>query len=182
MKAITRAEVSMAIGVVVVVGSLIGSIYYGLANRRVQSMVESDLEAVEAAVLAFYEEYRVLPTMYPDYFDFRYGLEGDVKNNEIMNALQALDAAGNIEHAVNSRQIVYIRIPKAGKKQSGLNQDGIFVDPWGEEYQIVLDTDGNEVCAMEDTPYNRAVGKRIAIWSKGPDGKLFTWDDMKSWQ
>ena len=115
MKAITRAEVSMAIGEVVVVGSLNGSIYYGLANRRVQSMVESDLEAVEAAVLAFYEEYRVLPTMYPDYFDFRYGLEGDVKNNEIMNALQALDAAGNIEHAVNSRQIVYIRIPKAAK-------------------------------------------------------------------
>ena len=35
---------------------------------------------------------------------------------------------------------------------------------------------------MEDTPYNRAVGKRIAIWSKGPDGRLFTWDDMKSWQ
>ena len=182
MKVISRAEVSMLVGVLVVVGSLFGSVFFAFSNNRVRDMVDSDLKAVEDAVLAFYEEYRQLPTLYGEYFDFQYGIDGDVSNHEVMNALMALDAAGNMNHEVNKKQIVYIEIPKAGRGLSGLNDEGVFVDPWGNEYHLVLDTDGNEACALEDTPYPRAVGKRVAIWSKGPDGKLFTWDDMRSWK
>ena len=182
MKLFSRAEVAMVSGVLVVVGSIIGSITYSLTNNRVRSMVNSDFEAIENAMLAFNAEYNQLPTNFSDYYDFQYGLEGDLSNNDVMNALQAIDGPGNVEHALNTKEIVYIKIPRASLRQSGLDRDGIFVDPWGSEYRIMVDTDGNEVCAMEDMPYDSAVGKRVAIWSIGPDKKRFTWDDLRSWK
>ena len=65
---------------------------------------------------------------------------------------------------------------------SGLNAEGEFVDPWGNDYQVVLDTDGNNVSAMENTPYPPAIGKSVAIWSKGPDGQLYSFDDILGWE
>ncbi|MFT5495943.1 MAG: hypothetical protein ACI9TH_001340 [Kiritimatiellia bacterium] len=179
---ISRPEISMMLGILIAISSIVGSAAYAVYLKRIDDMLRSDFAAFEAACLAFKKDYGQLPTLYGDYFDFQYGLPQDVNNVEIMNALMSKDGAGNEGYSLNTNKTVYIQVPVAGLLLSGMNKTGEFVDPWGGDYQVVLDTDGNNVCAMEGTSYPPAIGKQVAIWSKGPDGKLYSFDDILGWE
>ena len=179
---VSRPEFAIVLGVLLMICSIIGSVAYALYLERIERMIRSDFSAFEEACLAFKKEYGQLPTLYGDYFDFHYGLPQDVSNVEIMNALISRDGSGNEGYSLNTNKTVFIEVPPSGLMLSGLNGDGEFVDPWGNDYQVVLDTDGNNVCAMENTPYPPAIGKVVAIWSKGPDGQLYSFDDVLGWE
>ena len=74
-------------------------------------------------------------------------------NDALFDALRAIDRGVNTGHALNKRRQIYLerppakdaRNPRAGftdGSQFGANQ-GRLMDPWGAQYCIVLDEDGD---------------------------------------
>ncbi len=88
----------------------------------------------------------------------------------------------------NSRCIKVLNV-KEGKdrkngliySESGTTIEGLF-DPWGKPYIIELDT--QNAGHLHFTLGNKTIelkGRRVAVYSAGPDGKLGTSDDVTTW-
>ncbi len=110
-----------------------------------------------------------------------------VDNGELFNVLRAIDTGLNATHKYNKRQQKYIEQPKANDTKNpregfcdGKDFDtkvtGWLMDPWGTEYAIVLDADGDEELNL-DTFYTDLSDKKDVIrmsavaFSLGKDGK-----------
>jgi len=63
----------------------------------------------------------------------------------------------------------------------GLDADGNFLDPWGNQYQVVLDGDGDGFCSVRVRGRICSVETGAVVWSCGPDGVSGTGDDIRSW-
>ena len=94
-----------------------------------------------------------------------------------------LDATGNAailrvltahDETNNPRRIVFFEAAPARKPDltNGITPDGVFVDPWGSPYRIILDSGGSGTIA---NPYpkdpNSKIQARAIVWSLGKDGK-----------
>jgi hypothetical protein len=129
----------------------------------------------------FHSEYGIWPSLYSgEYGDYRYGRS--LSNALVINVLRGVAGPGNPQHAVNPRQIGFIEVAPAERGLSGLDSGGNFIDPWGVQYQIVLDTDLDESCDIEYSIYGYRQGQGAAIWSCGYDGISDTADDILSWE
>ncbi|MBN1270367.1 MAG: hypothetical protein JXB04_12320 [Kiritimatiellae bacterium] len=177
---VSRAELAVLLGVVVIVFSLAGSALTVLQRERRAATVRSDLRALLEAGRRFYAEYGAWPTAQAgDYGDCRYGRR--IPNAEVMNALRAVDGPGNAGHALNTRRIVFFHGAAQGRRGAGLADTGDFLDPWGRPYQIVLDADLDNACDIEASIYGRRAGEGMVVWSCGPDRVSDTKDDILSW-
>ncbi len=176
-----RQEVSIILGILVICLSLVVSSLCAIHRRSVRVMVEADIQKLLRAGREFYSVYGVWPTTHGnEYGDFRYG--GEVSNAEVLNVLRAVDAVGNMDHSVNPKRIHFSEFEFAGDGYSGLNAEGVLVDPWGYAYQIVMDTDLDGSCEIRNSVYGRRSGKGIVVWSMGADGVSGTRDDILSWE
>jgi prepilin-type N-terminal cleavage/methylation domain-containing protein len=131
-------------------------------------------------------------------------------NNELFDVLRAINRGANSEHALNKRQQKYFEESKAtdpknprdgfcdGKEFEG-DLQGRLMDPWGTQYCVVLDADGDETIKMgtfytDQTDPIRfsavafALAKDGKRGGKGYEGKLRKEksneppDDIVSWQ
>jgi hypothetical protein len=144
-------------------------------------MVESDIEALKEAGRRFFEEYGFWPSdKRGTYADQRFGLRPP--NRQVLNILRAVDGPGNPDHVTNPHRIVFIEVEPSGPGLSGLDRHGDFVDPWGAPYELVLDTDLNNVCDIDDSRYQQVLAAGMAVWSCGPDGDSDNRDDIRSWE
>lgn len=178
---LSRPELAIAAGCVLVVCSAVlpGRAVIGRRQRR--AMAVDDMRALLAAGRSFYDEYGVWPTAHSGEFgDYRYGRS--LPNAEVVNVLRAQDGPGNPDHSVNPRRMVFLEVKPYRKNWSGLDGQGEFLDPWGQPYQLVLDTDLDNNCEMEYSIHGRRQGQGMAVWSCGPDRISDTADDLLSWQ
>ena len=178
--ALARAEWAIVIGLLfVVIGTSLPA-WWSLKRYRAHSMVQSDMAVVIAATRDFHSEYGIWPSEHSgEYGDYRYGR--GVANAQMFNVLRAIDGEGNRDHQVNPRRIEFIRISESDEGLSGIDAVGNFVDPWGQQYQIVLDTDMDDVCDIEYSIHERPIGEGILMWSCGFDSISDTSDDILSW-
>ena len=172
----------MVTGVVLALVAVIGCTGWTRVLDNRDAAVVADLKIIRQAVIAFRSHYDRHPTRMEVEYDFRYGLKGDLSNNEVMNALRAIDGPGNEKNAVNPEKKLFIEVRDAAPRVSGINARNEFVDPWGQPYQIVLDLDNNNLCDLAMTVHRSAKGRRVAVWSYGPDRKGNTPDDLLGWQ
>jgi prepilin-type N-terminal cleavage/methylation domain-containing protein len=110
-----------------------------------------------------------------------------VDNNHLFNVLRAIPEGENADHVLNSRQVKYIESKKAIDPKhpregfcdgSEFSSDlrGRFLDPWGMQYCIILETDGDELVDMSKYfndltgPENRVHFPAVAF-SMGKDSK-----------
>lgn len=119
------------------------------------------------------------------------GKEGDtvfkLDNQELFNILRAIEGGKNVEHKYNKRQQKYFEQPKASDpknpregfcdgKEFDTKVAGQLMDPWGTQYAIVLDADGDEELDLK-TFYTDLSDKKDAVrfsavaFSLGKDGK-----------
>ena len=117
-----------------------------------------------------------------------------VNNNELFDVLRAIDRGANARHVLNQRQQRYIETNKAtdpktprdgfadGKDFADSIQ-GQYFDPWGTQYCVVLDGDGNgfiqmseffsdETDKMQSSAVAFSLGQNLEIGGKGYQGKL----------
>ena len=83
-----------------------------------------------------------------------------VDNSQIFDVLRSISRGPNINYVMNPRQQKYFEQPKAVDKN--LPRDGFtdgsdfaanpgqLLDPWGKQYCIVMDTDGDDIIDMKD--------------------------------
>ena len=177
---LSKPELVFVLALVLIAFSLVLPTITYIRQRFMLDVADSDLDVLQDACQRFYAEYGVWPTAYPgEVGDVRYGKL--LPNYEVMNALRAVDGQGNDGHSVNPRRVVFLDVRRAGNRTSGLNERGDFVDPWGIQYQIVLDSDLNNVCDVKDSIYNRVPNHGMIAWSCGPDRKSETSDDILFW-
>lgn len=149
-------------------------------HRRVAS-ARSDLRAIERALARYARDHGRWPTPATAAGeDARFGARR--ANAELMRALLGQSHIAEGAPATNPRKkTAYLAIPVRTHGRSGLDARGEFVDPWGEPYQIALDTDYDNVIVLKDAPFLELPDRQIAIWSKGPDRVSGTRDDIRSW-
>jgi hypothetical protein len=92
-----------------------------------------------------------------------------------------VEGPGNPQHRGNEQQIVLLEVEPYRAGWSGLDASGAFLDPWGTPYQMVFDSNFDNVCDVENSVYGRLIGQGLALWSCGPDGRSDSADDLLAW-
>lgn len=178
---LSSPEVLLLLGAVLLVVSLAVPGWFISVRRRSIAMARADLRAVIQAAQTYYAEYGHWPTSLSGGLeDVHYGREN--ANHEVVNVLRAQDGPGNLGHRTNKRRISFLEVPDFRPGWSGLDADGNLVDPWGHQYQILLDASLDNICRAASTVYGRREGEGIMVWSCGPDGISDNHDDLLSWQ
>jgi prepilin-type N-terminal cleavage/methylation domain-containing protein len=87
----------------------------------------------------------------------------------------------NVNHGLNPKRQVYLSAKTVGRNQAnGIDDLGVFRDPWGRPYLIILDLDYDNRClspfpaAQADATGSRLrfIPSPVLVWSAGPDGNF----------
>jgi hypothetical protein len=159
-----------------------GLIYPGVkAGMRSaeKTRAASTAYSIKNSIGSYYTEYRKFPVPETE------TMEGGYLTDEtIMNVL----VSGPTD--LNPRKIVFYsgRVAKpvggdaAGKEfRFGISEEaGNFKlwDPWGNQYRIGLDLDGD---GKVKGPSGAEIQDSVIVWSPGPDGTDATDDDIATW-
>lgn len=178
---ISRPEQAILAGVTLVIVSAVLPTIWAVRIQRREAAVRADLRALVEAARRFSEEYGMWPTARNcGDADCRFGRE--IPNREVMNVLRAIDGPGNGKNEVNPHRLVFIEIQPQREGGAGVDAHGDFLDPWSTPYQIVLDSNLNGFCHVENSIYGEGVGEGLIAWSCGPDRLSDTPDDITSWE
>ncbi len=138
--------------------------------------------ALESAVNNFVVEYGTMPKAGE--------VDAVVKTDTDMEFLKALlgsESSGPMMR--NPRSIRFLSAREGKEKKNGLiysqNGDDIegLYDPWGGPYHVVLDLNNDAIVTVPQSTGGSTTlkGRRVAVWSDGPDRKPGTNDDVTSW-
>jgi hypothetical protein len=176
----SRYEFFFLCAILLAIVSLVLPAYEFMKRWQRLVMARGDLRSIVTSIQHYHAKYNIWPGQTARQAgDLHYGNRRS--NSEVMNVLRDIDGAGNPAHAANTNHVVFLDIAPCADGLSGLNGHGEFLDPWGNQYHIVLDLDYDNVCAVSDTIYSRIQGQGVIAWSAGPDGKSDTEDDLRSW-
>jgi len=170
------------LAVMVLIGLLVIGLFIWSGNPRTDishktSSALRTARAIESAVNNFYMEYAYMPTRLTT------DTEINTKDNvaDFLNIILGLESTtGN---PLNKRAIKFLAVKEGKNNKNGLiyNSAGTAVtglyDPWGGPYKVLLDADCDEHLVV----HGKALDRRAAIWSYGPDRKAGTKDDIKTW-
>ena len=165
-RAFGLAEVLVA---VVIIGVLAGIGFFCLSSQTCASILsprrtiaKNDVLRISDAVLRYETEYGKLPPG---------GADGTV-DGTLMRVLTATEEAneGNpfSDNTVyNPRKIVFLEVNAASKNRSGINENGDFLDPWGNVYQITLDRPEYEPLRVPDYKGRKeeTLTRRVGVWT-----------------
>ena len=217
----TLIELLVVIAIIIILVGLLFPAFRGVQNQAKRVQAKNDLTQIMTAVNAFYTEYGKYPVNVASgntsdaYFGAAPTPAGatsyanndilfDVLRNNIGTvACPAVNAA--LVQLLNPRAIVFLDVPPVksnAKPVSGVipncatglvgnGRIGVWYDPWGSPYSILIDTNyDNQVT----NPYAANTGAGSATlttgaiaWSLGADGVQGTTDfrasdDVISWQ
>ena len=122
----------------------------------------------------FYDEFGQLPNVGTSDATF-----SSDKDTEIFEALMGMNIS------LNPKSINFLSMNQGKDRKNGVIYDpsgtriiGIF-DPWGGAYKVRLDLDYDEQIEVNGEILK---GRRVAVWSDGPDQIAGTRDDVMSWK
>jgi prepilin-type N-terminal cleavage/methylation domain-containing protein len=205
--AFTLIELLVVIGIIAILVGLLFPAFKAVQNQARGTQAKNDLTQIVNAVKAFYTDYGRYPaaTVATDTcFNWNLGpcaSQNPKGSDWLFNELRACSArpsdpscSTNVNAPViNARQIVYISPPIAKdpiSPKSGIattatpgNRVGRFYDPWGSEYNVVIDTVyNNTVINIYGAQNVGGAGvdpilQGVAAWSNGPDLQVGTNSD-----
>lgn len=135
------------------------------------------------SISAYFTEYRVHPII---------DTKNDVEIESGSELMGILLGSGKqiLPNGPNPRGIIFwsgsvARPMGNGRFRDGIQFDeggsGVLVDPWGNPYQVHLDTNFDSQLENPKKP-GTFLSKSILVWSAGPDGDFETWEDnVKTW-
>jgi hypothetical protein len=149
-------------------------------NRAKSVTTLATATALETAVNNFFTEYDKLPNV-----------ENRVTTNssqgvELLKILLGLEPASSSPQ--NNRQIKFLSVREGKNRKNGLvyspsgdSVEGLF-DSWGNPYTVILDSDNDEILRFKiATKDIELKGRRVAVFTSGPDKKEGTGDDIRTW-
>jgi prepilin-type N-terminal cleavage/methylation domain-containing protein len=196
--AFTLIELLVVITIIAILIGLLFPAFRGVQDQAKRTQAKNDLSQIVTAVNAFYTEYGRYPVSSAITTDAYFGSNPPAgptnagTNDLLLNELRACTAAaGSCSAAatINTRQIVFISPPdvKDGTSpKSGIGTTtfpGQYFDPWGQKYNIEIDTSYDSQLA---NPYTADSGagsatlrQGVIAWSLGTDAALGTAGDNR---
>jgi hypothetical protein len=178
--AIVLALVLVVWGGIEIMPSLLGR-----TERRPETRTLIFLQDVRVALNNWNTEYNALPMLRGEVL--KEDVDRDV-NGDLLEALQGEPVAGN------ERGIAFLNVNSAKSKKPGVVKDAgemRLVDQWGRTLRVMLDGNGDNKLANPDVKNSEEkirstapeqLRTRVAVFSGGKDGVLFTRDDLVSWR
>ncbi|AKJ65125.1 prepilin-type N-terminal cleavage/methylation domain-containing protein [Kiritimatiella glycovorans] len=165
----TLIELLTVIGIIAILMAIVVPGVSKVKENAQKAKARTEIKSIEMAVKAYESEYGKYPNQTG-------ASDGTFSTDEqLVNILRADDDADLSED--NPRRIVFLEV---GEKSL---DDGDFVDPWGEEYQVAYD--GNYDNEITAGPSVNLKGRSVAVWSSGPNqndqGGGDNTDDLNSW-
>jgi prepilin-type N-terminal cleavage/methylation domain-containing protein len=206
--AFTLIELLVVIGIIAILVGLLFPAFKAVQNQARSTQAKNDLTQIVSAVTAFYTDYGRYPAAATapndTCFNWNQGPCGAPQVSKgsdwLFNELRACSArpadpscnATDVNNPIiNARQIVYISPPivkDPSSPKSGIattatpgNRTGRFYDPWGSEYNVVIDTAYNGSVVNIYRAGGGAgvdpIPQGVAAWSNGPDLQVGTNSD-----
>lgn len=152
--------------ILAVAGFLAGN---GAINKARKVTALTHMIAIESAVTSYYTEYGEMPS--------KAVITDTAKDTSLAKCLSGDDKVRNV------RGVRFLVIKDARANKNGLDPATFRIfDPWGNGYQVILDTEyKKEIIVTRGGITETVKGHRAAVYSPGKDGIPGTADDVKSW-
>lgn len=153
---ITLVELLIVIAIIAtLVGILMPAIYRAMERADI-NRAKQEMASIAAAIMAFYREYGIMPTPdtngYPDHtFTGKRPSGTDPLAGNPRAQKLIMDILRGINTTNNPRRVIFLDVPESsmrGRDMYGNEytpSNGYYLDPWGNPYLIVMDTDFDDL-------------------------------------
>ncbi len=176
-----RAEVLLLLAFLMFWGALLVPAWIDWLHHQRIRRAYADVVTLIAAARQYHSEYRTWPIPWTEAKgDLRFGLRRS--SEPVVAILRGEDRSGRDTLRTNPLEIDFFGVVKRDAQELRFNRHGEVIDPWGMPYQLVFDTDYDNICVIENSAYPPVRGIGIVVWSMGPDRRSDTADDLTSWR
>ena len=201
--AFTLVELLVVIVIIAILMSILIPVVNGVINQAHNTQARNDIHQFITAVKGYYTDYGKYPvdsttqTGSADitYGDSKRGYGATSDNHVIVDVLRNnTNSSGNssLVQQLNPRQQVYLEInpSKTTPATEGLDTNGNWIDPWGAQYYVMMDTNydnlltppsnlpGLNTATNSNTAATGTFSQTVISWSLGKKQK----NAIVSWQ
>lgn len=181
----TLVELLVVISIIVVLAAMTFAGINIALTRQKKVQTQTNATGLYQAIEGFYQQYSRLP-------DF--GGTGDEARTEGQSGTELLTILLGKEELNNStqnkKQIRFLNVDETKMKNkggllysnggSGATPEGLY-DAWGNAFYVKMDTEYDNEMQDPLKSGNVVRNKVVIVYSSGPDGKIGTQDDIKTW-
>jgi prepilin-type N-terminal cleavage/methylation domain-containing protein len=173
-KGFTLIELLVVVAIIGILASILTPALNSARRKAARTQAATEMSSIVSAIKAYFSEYGKMPTPdtngFPDHtFGGKtIGASSTKYQSSIMRILTGEDSTNNYKN------IVFLEIPD--KSREGYDRDAnpytadefFYLDPWGNPYVIVMDTDYDSEIGGFQNFFNEPV--RSEIWNSSPNG------------
>lgn len=178
----TLVELLMAIGIIVILAAISIPTALSAIKKAETAKAQAEMTALVTALKNYESTYGFLPFHFRKSSNTSPATDGEVQPGDYSDFIRVLQGE-NLDikgRKMNPRKLAFLEIQG--------NTKGEYEDPWGNDYTVVIDGDGDGKIVLElddwkyyqlkvekdtsSTPSEYALYQSILIISKGPDGEM----------
>ena len=175
----TLVEWLMAIGIIVILAAISIPTALSAIKKAETAKAQAEMTALVTALKNYESTYGFLPFHFRKSSNTSPASDGEVQPGDYSDFIKVLQGE-NLEikgRKMNPRKLAFLEIQG--------NTKGEYEDPWGNDYTVVIDGDGDGKIIQElddwkyyqlkvekDSDNKYALYQSILIISKGPDGEM----------
>lgn len=175
----TLVELLMAIGIIVILAAISIPIALSAIKKAETAKAQAEMTALVTALKNYESTYGFLPFHFRKSSNTSPATDGEVQPGDYSDFIKVLQGE-NLDikgRKMNPRKLAFLEIQG--------NTKGEYEDPWGNDYTVVIDGDGDGKIIQElddwkyyqlkvekDSDNKYALYQSILIISKGPDGEM----------
>lgn len=164
----TLVELLVVMGIIGILMALLFPAIGAARNAAMKTKAQAEMKAIETACKQYFSQYGRFPHEAGNNQDCSYGAYGGYRSNrDLMLVFMAKDDPdANPGHANNTRKTIFLEVD-----DSDLDNDN-FLDPWGNQYEITVDTYYDNNCSDMKGNYagSNIQNRAVVVWSHGPKG------------
>ena len=175
----TLVELLMAIGIIVILAAISIPTALSAIKKAETAKAQAEMTALVTALKNYESTYGFLPFHFRKSSNNSPATDGEVQPGDYSDFIKVLQGE-NLDikgRKMNPRKLEFLEIQG--------NTKGVYEDPWGNDYTVVIDGDGDGKIIQElddwkyyqlkvekDSDNKYALYQSILIISKGPDGEM----------
>lgn len=175
----TLVELLMAIGIIVILAAISIPAALSAIKKAEAAKAQAEMTALVTALKNYESTYGFLPFHFRKSSNTSPATDGEVQPGDYSDFIKVLQGE-NLDikgRKMNPRKLAFLEIQG--------NTKGEYEDPWGNDYTVVIDGDGDGKIIQElddwkyyqlkvekDSDNKYALYQSILIISKGPDGEM----------
>ncbi len=173
----TLVELLMAIGIIVILAAISIPTALSAIKKAETAKAQAEMTALVTALKNYESTYGFLPFHFRKSSNTSPATDGEVQPGDYSDFIKVLQGENPEGRKMNPRKLAFLEIQG--------NTKGEYEDPWGNDYTVVIDGDGDGKIIQElddwkyyqlkvekDSANKYALYQSILIISKGPDGEM----------